>query len=115
MAGSSRSRRPPSARRSREHRSTTCSRWPPLGSSASAGFRKRPSEHCRSRPVKLVLASRNAPKLRELSVRLAPHEVGPLPDEVQLPPETGETFDANARLKAETAARETGRPAGADD
>jgi len=65
--------------------------------------------------VKLVLASRNAHKLRELSVLLAPHEVVPLPDEVQLPPETGETFDANARLKAETAARETGLPAVADD
>jgi XTP/dITP diphosphohydrolase len=65
--------------------------------------------------VKLVLASRNAHKLRELSALLAPHEVVPLPDEVQLPPETGETFDANARLKAEAAAREAGLPAVADD
>jgi XTP/dITP diphosphohydrolase len=34
---------------------------------------------------------------------------------VELPPETGETFDENARVKAETAARATGLPAVADD
>jgi XTP/dITP diphosphohydrolase len=38
-----------------------------------------------------------------------------LPDGVELPPETGDTFEANARLKAEAAARATGRPAVADD
>ena len=63
----------------------------------------------------LVLASRNAHKLRELGALLAPWSLEPLPPQVQLPPETGETFAANATLKAEAAALATGRPALADD
>src|SRR3954447_17586346 len=66
-------------------------------------------------PMKLVLSSRNAHKLRELGPLLAPHELVPLPADVELPPETGETFEENARVKAETAARATGLPAVADD
>jgi len=65
--------------------------------------------------MRLVLASRNAHKVRELGALLAPHEIVPLPDEVELPPETGHTFEENARVKAETAARATGAPAVADD
>jgi XTP/dITP diphosphohydrolase len=65
--------------------------------------------------MKLVLASRNPHKVRELGALLAPHELVPLPEDVELPPETGETFEANARVKAETAARATGSPALADD
>jgi XTP/dITP diphosphohydrolase len=65
--------------------------------------------------VRLVLASRNAHKLRELSLLLAPHELVPLPDSVELPPETGATFAANALVKARTAAAATGMPAVADD
>src|SRR4051812_14395437 len=65
--------------------------------------------------MKLVLASRNPHKLRELGALLAPHELVPLPDQVDLPPETGETFEENARLKAESAARATGAPAVGDD
>ena len=65
--------------------------------------------------MKLVLASRNAHKLRELGALLAPHELVPLPEEVGLPPETGETFEENARVKAESASRATGLPAVADD
>src|SRR5207248_11250728 len=65
--------------------------------------------------MKLVLASRNAHKVRELGALLAPHELVPLPDEVELPPETGDTFEANARLKAEAAAEATGMPTVADD
>jgi XTP/dITP diphosphohydrolase len=65
--------------------------------------------------VKLVLATRNAHKAREFATLLAPHEVLPLPDHVQLPPEMGETFLANALEKARTAARATGSPAIADD
>jgi XTP/dITP diphosphohydrolase len=65
--------------------------------------------------VRLVLASRNAHKLRELEPLLAPHELEPLPDHVELPPETGETFAENALIKARAAARATGRPAVADD
>jgi XTP/dITP diphosphohydrolase len=65
--------------------------------------------------VRFVLATRNAHKLRELGVMLAPHELEPLPAGVELPPETGSTFAENALIKAEAAARATGRPAIADD
>jgi XTP/dITP diphosphohydrolase len=65
--------------------------------------------------VKLVLATRNAHKARELAALLAPHEVVALPDDVVLAPETGETFLDNAREKALAAARATGLPAIADD
>jgi XTP/dITP diphosphohydrolase len=62
-----------------------------------------------------VLATRNAHKAREFATLLAPHEVIALPDDVQLPPETGETFLENAREKARAAARATGIAAIADD
>ena len=65
--------------------------------------------------MRLVLASRNAHKLRELNLLLAPHELVPLPDAVELPPETGTTFAENALVKARTAAAATGMPAVADD
>jgi XTP/dITP diphosphohydrolase len=39
----------------------------------------------------------------------------PLPPEVELPPETGETFEENAAAKARAAAVATGLPAVADD
>jgi XTP/dITP diphosphohydrolase len=65
--------------------------------------------------VRLVLATRNEHKLREFRVLLEPHEIVPLPDDVELPPETGDTFEENARAKAEAACRTTGQPAVADD
>jgi XTP/dITP diphosphohydrolase len=65
--------------------------------------------------VELVLATRNAHKLREFEPLLAPHVVVPLPEEVELPPETGDTFAENAVGKARAAAEATGRPAVADD
>lgn len=65
--------------------------------------------------MKLVVASRNAHKLRELDGLLAGHEIAPLPPAVELPPETGETFAANASLKARAAAAATGSVALADD
>lgn len=65
--------------------------------------------------MRLVLASRNAHKVRELGALLGPHELIPLPDGVALPPETGETFIENAATKARAAAGATGRPALADD
>jgi XTP/dITP diphosphohydrolase len=65
--------------------------------------------------VRLVLATRNQHKLREFSALLEPHELVPLPDDVTLPPETGETFEENARAKAEAAADATGMVAVADD
>lgn len=68
-----------------------------------------------SDPRRLVLATRNAHKAQEFAVLLAPHEVAPLPDEVVLPPETGETFAQNALGKARAAAAALGRAAIADD
>ncbi|MGI9099257.1 MAG: non-canonical purine NTP pyrophosphatase [Solirubrobacteraceae bacterium] len=65
--------------------------------------------------MKLVLATRNAHKAREFAALLAPHDVLALPAEVQLPPETGDTFAANALDKARAAAGATGLPAIADD
>jgi XTP/dITP diphosphohydrolase len=65
--------------------------------------------------VRLVLATRNEHKLRELSELMRPYELDPLPDDVQLPPETGTTFADNALGKARAAAGATGRPAIADD
>jgi XTP/dITP diphosphohydrolase len=65
--------------------------------------------------VKLVLASRNPGKRREFARVLAPHEVLALPDNVDLPPETGDTFAANALPKARAAAQATGQIAIADD
>jgi XTP/dITP diphosphohydrolase len=65
--------------------------------------------------VRFVLASRNAHKLRELGALLAPHRLEALPADVELPHESGTTFAENALLKAEAAARATGRPSIADD
>ena len=67
------------------------------------------------RAMRLVLSTRNQHKLREFRILLEPHEVVPLPDDVQLPPETGETFEENAREKARAASSATGMPAIADD
>jgi len=65
--------------------------------------------------VRLVLATRNPHKAREFAALLAPHDVAPLPDDVALPPEDGETFAANALDKARAAAAATGAVAIADD
>jgi XTP/dITP diphosphohydrolase len=65
--------------------------------------------------VRLVLATRNAHKAREFAALLDGIEVMPLPAGVELPPETGETFAANALSKARAAARATGCPSFADD
>ena len=63
----------------------------------------------------LILATRNDHKLRELREALRGIEIGPLPPEVELPPETGETFAENALGKARAAHAATGRVAVADD
>jgi XTP/dITP diphosphohydrolase len=65
--------------------------------------------------VELVLASRNPHKAREFGALLEGIEVVAPPDGVELPPETGDTFEANAVPKARAAARATGRAAIADD
>jgi XTP/dITP diphosphohydrolase len=63
----------------------------------------------------LLLATRNPHKLRELREALAGVRIDPLPDDVELPPEEGETFAENALGKARAAKAATGRPAIADD
>jgi XTP/dITP diphosphohydrolase len=65
--------------------------------------------------TKLVLATRNEHKLREFREALPEIEIVALPDDVELPPETGETFMENAVEKARTAYEATGLPALADD
>ena len=74
--------------------------------------------HRRLERGRLVLASHNAGKLREVAALLAPHglevvsakELG-LPE----PEESASTFLGNAGIKAAAAARATGLPALADD
>lgn len=68
--------------------------------------------------MKIVLASGNPGKLRELGELLAPHGLRMLPQSafgIETPPETGTTFRDNALLKARHAARLTGLAALADD
>jgi XTP/dITP diphosphohydrolase len=65
--------------------------------------------------VRLLLATRNEHKLRELAQLMRPVELEPLPDGVTLPPETGTTFADNALVKARAAAAATGLTAIADD
>jgi guanylate kinase/non-canonical purine NTP pyrophosphatase (RdgB/HAM1 family) len=67
---------------------------------------------------RVVLASANAGKLRELGALLAPLAFEIVPQSVLgigSPPETGTTFLANALLKARHAAAHAGLPALADD
>jgi XTP/dITP diphosphohydrolase len=65
----------------------------------------------------LVLATRNDHKLAEVTRLLTPFglSVVALPAEVVLPPEDGETYAANALIKARAAARALGRAVIADD
>jgi XTP/dITP diphosphohydrolase len=65
--------------------------------------------------VRLLLATRNEHKRREFARLLPDFDVDVLPDEVTLPPEDGETFEANALGKARAAAAATGRASIADD
>ena len=69
--------------------------------------------------AKIVLATRNAGKVRELTRMLASHDVEVLsmdsfPDVPDIP-ETGDTFEENALLKACEVSRLTGLVAVADD
>lgn len=67
---------------------------------------------------RLVLATHNPGKARELATLLAPYRLATVAaGELGLPEpeETGATFLANAGLKASAAARESGLPALADD
>jgi XTP/dITP diphosphohydrolase len=63
----------------------------------------------------MILATRNEHKLREMAEMLPGADLKPLPDEVELPPETGDTFEANALIKARAAHAATGEVTIADD
>ena len=65
--------------------------------------------------MRLVLATRNDHKVREVSRLMGGPAVEPLPEHVVLPPEDGDSFAANALGKARAAAAALGRPAIADD
>jgi XTP/dITP diphosphohydrolase len=65
--------------------------------------------------MRLVLATRNDHKLREFRRLLPGVGLEPLPAEVELPPEDGDTFSANALGKARAAAAALGRHVIADD
>ncbi len=68
--------------------------------------------------MRLVLASSNKGKLRELSALLAPLGYDVISQNtlgIDTPPETGDTFAANALLKARHAAAAANLPALADD
>ncbi len=62
-----------------------------------------------------MLATRNTHKLREFARLLPGVELEPLPDDVELEPESADTYAANALLKARAAAAATGVPVIADD
>jgi XTP/dITP diphosphohydrolase len=65
--------------------------------------------------ARAVVATRNRHKLRELSEILDSLELMPLPGDVELPPEDGQTFADNALAKARAAHDATGLAAIADD
>jgi XTP/dITP diphosphohydrolase len=69
-------------------------------------------------PGKLVIASHNPGKVREIAELLGPHGIEPVSAsalDLPEPEETGTTFVANAELKALQAADLSGFPALADD
>lgn len=63
----------------------------------------------------LRLATGNAHKLREFSGLLGDLEFTGIPESFEMPPETGESFEENALIKARALAAATGEPAFADD
>ncbi|HET7418540.1 MAG TPA: RdgB/HAM1 family non-canonical purine NTP pyrophosphatase [Solirubrobacterales bacterium] len=63
----------------------------------------------------MILATRNQHKVREMAELLPGVELRPLPDEVPSPPETGDSFEANALIKARSAHAATGEVTVADD
>jgi XTP/dITP diphosphohydrolase len=65
--------------------------------------------------VRLLLATHNEHKRRELARLLGGCEVEMLSTDVTLPPEEGETFAENALAKARAASQATGRVCIADD
>jgi len=67
---------------------------------------------------RLLIATHNPGKLREMRELLAPYKIEPISAGdmgLSEPDETGTTFRENARIKAEAAAKASGLPAFADD
>jgi XTP/dITP diphosphohydrolase len=67
---------------------------------------------------RLVIATHNSGKLKEMRELLAPYQIDAISAGhlgLSEPEETGATFRANARIKAEAAARASGLPSFADD
>ncbi len=74
--------------------------------------------HRKLEPGKLVIASHNAGKVREIRALLEPFGIDPISaGDLNLPEpeETGTTFEENALLKAHASAQGSGLPALADD
>ncbi len=65
--------------------------------------------------MRLLLATRNDHKLREFGRLLPGVQLEPLPEGLPAPVEDGDSYAANALIKARAAASATGRPAIADD
>ena len=63
----------------------------------------------------MILATRNQHKVREMAELLPGVDLRPLPDDVASPPETGDSFEANALIKARSAHAATGEVTIADD
>lgn len=63
----------------------------------------------------MILATRNEHKVREMAELLPGIDLRSLPSEVELPPETGDSFEANALIKARAAHAATGELTVADD
>ena len=63
----------------------------------------------------MILATRNPHKVEEMAELLPGAALQQLPDEVELPPETGNSFEANALIKARSAHGATGEVTIADD
>jgi len=62
----------------------------------------------------VILATGNSHKVRQMSELLPAVELKPLPEGVELPPETGSSFEANALIKARAAHAATGEVTIAD-
>ena len=63
----------------------------------------------------MILATRNQHKVREMAELLPGADLEPLPAEVAMPPETGDSFEANALIKARAGHAATGEATIADD
>lgn len=63
----------------------------------------------------MILSTRNPHKVKEMAELLPGVGLRPLPAEVGLPPETGDSFEANALIKARAAHQATGKATIADD